>query len=207
MNDTLQSVTTETNAPAEPVAADSGAPAETLDQLLKEFDSAPKVESPAVTDEVRVPDDLTTEAVYREVVSLKRELTRRERAEIEAVVSQDLETAVNTVKSDLNDLPVNVSDRIVRGMLNDLGANDARFLKAFEARHAAPDTWNRTLKAVAREIRKDIAGGPDRAVSEDRAAAMAAVRGASTTAPKAETPKLHEMSDRDFEAYKRSLGR
>lgn len=211
MNDTTQTVTT--GADGQPTAGTEagGAPAETLTELLKEFDTAAQsVESVAGAsqEDVAVPDDLTPEALFRELHAVKRELTRRQRDELEAAANADVERAVKAVGGELSDFPIKVSERIVRGMLNDLAASDKRFMAAFNARHEKPDVWARALKAVAREIRADLGSQADAALSEDRAAALAAVRGASTGAPKeSAVPALHKMNAREFEEYKRSLGR
>lgn len=210
MIDTSQSVTTETNAGATLPAEGSGAPAESLNDLLQEFDqAAPRVEPAAEpqNNEDRIPDDLTTESVYREVKALRREVTKVEREKLEAAISADVDKATKSVAKALEDMPVKLSDRIIRGMLNDLASSDGRFLRAFEARHSAPDKWERALNAVAREIRKDVTSQPDKTLSEDRAAVVAAVRGATTSAPKSEMPNLHEMSDSDFEAFKKRAAR
>lgn len=208
MNDTTQTVTTGADNQSVTGAEAGGAPAESLSDLLKEFDAAQSVEQAgnAPSGDAPIPDDLTQEMLYRKLTVVERELTRRDRQEAEAVAAADVERAVKAVGEELSDLPVKVSERIVRGMLNDLAASDRRFMAAFDARHTKPDVWAKALKAVAREIRGDLNVQADRSLSEDRAAALAAVRGASTSAPKESAPALHKMSPREFEQYKRSLG-
>jgi len=100
------------------------------------------------------------------------------------------------------------SERMLRGFLYDFAVENQEFERAFRNRDSDPIAWRRALteaqKAAAAESE-----GPDSKLTDDIAAARAAVRGTSTDAP--EKPKapsnreLSRMSDAEFRDYKASL--
>ncbi len=71
---------------------------------------------------------------------------------------------------------------------------------------ANPRQWGRIKSELGREFKKKFDRVPDLQVTEDRAAVVAAVRGASTKAPVEKPPNLGQMSDAEFRQYTRQFG-
>lgn len=163
-----------------------GAPDE-LDAILssvgEEFDkeTKPPVSEPKKTDEVA-------------------EL----RSRVEYLVSQsengDIDKAVDSVSKTLE---VQVPRKAIKGYLNEMAIEDPRIQKAFQNRHKDPVAWNKVLKAASKRINDDFKGLPDKALTDDREALAATIRGASKTSTvEDEAPNFSGWSDNRFNHWK-----
>lgn len=177
----------EDNSPETPVEAKEDA--QNLDELLNEYDTGTeqpeKVKAPSGQ-----PDRLEKVLDYVE---------RKEQQEIKDQYTTSIESAVTSIQEDITDLKL--PDRVVRGMLHEMGTSDQRFQKAFQQRRDNPQAWKNVLKGVAKEIQNDFS--VDEKVTEDRQSLNAAVRDASTIAPA--DVDVPGMSTNDFAEHKRKL--
>jgi len=179
----------------------TGAQADDLDTLLSSIDkeyaqaSAPKPAEPPKPTEGQ--SDPRFDELQRTVQAIEQER-----------VASDIEAAVRTVQEHLGDgLPVKLPDRVVRGMLNDLAMENRGVMVAFQNRRQEPGTWKRILAASAAQLRKEFGDPVDQQLTSDRAAAQAAVRGASkASATDDGQPNLAAMSDQEFLKWKREHG-
>lgn len=212
-NDAVQSVATPANDAAKAAPATDGAQDQSLDVLLKEYDEA---QSGTAGDPAKAPaggdagsgSEPTLEGLARTVDDLQTALHQQRQAEIQALIRADVAKAVGVVRSALGEVPVQLSDRIIEGWLNQRAMEDRRFVNAFLKRGDHPARWQQILAAAASELRTELAPASQRdaALSDARAAATAAVRTASTKAGEP-PPDLRTMSDRDFESHVRGLVR
>lgn len=188
-------------APQATPEASEGAQADDLDALLSQIDkeyaqaSAPKPAEPPKPSEGQ--SDPRIDELQRTVQAIEQER-----------VASDIDAAVRTVQEHLSDgLPVKLPDRVVRGMLNDLAMQNRGVTAAFQNRHSDPGTWKRVLAASAAQLRKEFGDSVDQRLTSDRAAAQAAVRGASkASATDDGQPNFAKMTDNEFEAWKRQHG-
>jgi hypothetical protein len=176
-------------------AAEAGAQDMDLDSLLAQFEVEPpeqEVAAPKLS-----PDDVRSAVQYA-----KSEQERRAKEGTDKAISE----AVKTVKEELGDLPVHLSDRAARGLLEAYAAENPKFTQAFMHRQKNPEAWNKALRAVGKEFRSDFAP-VDRNATDDREAITSAVRAASTPAQRsADQPNWHQMSDAEFNRRKREMG-
>lgn len=138
--------------------------AQDVDELLSQYDEGHQ-------QKVEPSDD--NKAVIEWVKAQKQK-------EEKHAYEEGLENAVKTVKAELEGIPA--SDRIIRGLLHDLAVVNPKVNHAFENRFQDPTTWNRVLKAAAKEFAKEFEG-PDPGLTKDRDAVASAVRSASTAKP------------------------
>lgn len=188
-----QAVANESNVGLNAPAEESGAQ-DDLDALLAEYDNANKpVEEPKPQTDIK------------ELVSY----VQQEREEkVQAQLKEDVNGAVSTVKESLPDLPVKLSDRVVRGFLEGLASEDKRFTQAFENRHSNPKGWNSVLKSAAKELAKEFDVDPE--ATSSRESVVSAVKSASTKqvqeSPELSAGTVKNMSDAEFNKTLREMG-
>lgn len=164
-----------------------------LDELLGEFNEPPPPGKPK-------PDQMS------EVVDFVRDLkTEREQKGVETGIS----TAVQDMMKE--DSLSNLDPDVVEGYLHVSAFKNASFRKAFETRDTNPAAWNKAVSNASKELGKKM-NLPDERITGDLAAATAAVRGISNTAPEPDSGKLtpdqlNNLSDAEFAAHKKSLAR
>jgi len=108
-----------------------------------------------------------------------------------------------TVKDVRGDVPQEVvDDDLVEAWLDARARKEPRLQQAWLQKDANPKQWSRIKSELGREFKKKFDKMPDRAVTEDRAAVAAAVRGASTKASAEPAPNLGSMSPQEFEKFK-----
>lgn len=168
-----------------------------LDALLSEFDEpdgeSPNDKAPARDAKIS-PDDI------RFAVDQARSRAEREAQE---ATNRAIADAVSTVKPELADLPVDLSDRVVRGALEAYAHENPKFAQAFMHRSRNPEAWTKALRAVAKELKADFSP-VDRDATSDRESLASAVRAASTPAQRQDdAPDFNNMSDAQFAAWKR----
>jgi len=176
-----------TDAEVEPSVEDNDA--QDLDALLREYDEGTQEPKQAPSEEKE----------------LLEYLKQQRDADLVKQTQEDLNNAVTLVQEGLSDLPVKVSNRVVKGLLNEIAYEDQRLKTAFENRHKNPQAWNRIVKQVRKTVREDFS--VDKTLTDDRDAVASAVKSASTTKEADETPNIGRMSDSEFLAYKSSLMR
>jgi len=95
------------------------------------------------------------------------------------------------------------------GQLHLAGAKDPRLTEAFQNRESNPAKWNNIVKALGQELKSDLTP-VDTAATDSWNAVEASVRSASTSAPKQaseiDAKALKNMSDQEFEAYRKEMG-
>ena len=197
MSDETQAAVSPEDAQAAPDAQPGGEQptADDIEKLLGEFDAPPK-EEPR-TEEVKLdPQKIAELDQFRETYAAD-------------VTNRDLATAVSIIKG-TDEALEGLSDKMVRGWLEQEGREDNRLLQAFAQRHAKPDVWRSLLTAMGPRLAREVAPKTDPQLTEDREAAHAAVRNRGTAPPEEKgisNADLTKMSDRDFDAFKKQLGR
>lgn len=203
VDNTSQSVVNDPNPDATAPAAGSDAQADDLAALLNEYDGAVnKQQTNAADPTPPAPrgDEPPANSVEARLMELER--AHLEKLEHEALVETKgaIDGATATIKDVLSELPVKVTDKMIRGYLAETAQENPRFMQAFNDRHRDPGKWDRIVKALGREMASELGSGPDVAATSTRAAVNAAVR-ASTTQAAAEPQKnFSTMKNHEFEA-------
>lgn len=167
---------------AQPSPAGNGAqaPKKSLDDFLREFaqqskpaptqqPAAAAPQAPAQSNETPV----TADALRGVINYVQKAADRDARAELDSEIGD----AVKTVKS-VEGLE-NASDEVVEGLLHRQAHKDERFRAVWEKRYDDPDTYQRALTALGKDIAKTVNDRPDARLTGDRAAVRAAVAGQS----------------------------
>lgn len=187
MTDTTQAVVTETPASAEPEAKVEGAReggADDLESLLAEFDQGVSKTAPVSPPE---PTPTATQDPRFDQIYQK-------------LVAKEVDDAVKEFMADTG-AP---SRRMAKAYLEELAReNPTTFGHAFIHKDSNPKVWERLFAAAKKEYRKEVASRPDPQATEDRAAVVQAVRGASTPAPAEPPPQLGQMTDQELREYTR----
>lgn len=198
MSENPQAVVENPDGQASPAAEGQDAP-DSLDAALAEFEASSETEPEQSTSAPAAVDPNALDDIRRDIATIKEDSARRQ-------TSGDITEAVKSLQGDMEDL--NLPDTTVNRLLHGYASTDARFLKAFQARHDNPTAWKRVLGNVSKEIRGEFESRPDANLTADREAVGAAVRNASTTSPESgvDSKKLGAMTDAEFDAYKKGLG-
>ena len=165
--------------------------AQDLDSILNEYESAQ--ETPQQQAE---PD----------VKSLAERLSAFEQKQAAEQTQKDINNAITTVKDGL-DAPI--PDEIIEGLLYAKADKNAKFRQAWNERHTNPTGFNKVLKAVQADLKKQFSSLPDKGVNEDREALASAVRGSKSTTVETQDfdgKKIANMSDREFRKSLRDMG-
>jgi len=184
-----QAVTNSSNAPDNQVTEGSGAQEESLDELLSQFDSNQETPKPAEQPQASNIDD---------VVSYVNEERQRRQAEEEEA---DIKKAVTELQSGIKD--GDLSYRMTRGFLEAYAVENPSVKKAFEYRHQNPRAWELAQRQALKELKDEIS--IDNKATQTSNDLAAAVHSASTSMPETETPNFSEMTDLQFQMYKKGL--
>ncbi|MGI9506070.1 MAG: hypothetical protein ACR2RE_23770 [Geminicoccaceae bacterium] len=195
MTDT-QAVAGQPNTNAEHSAEGDGAQEPTVDELLKQFETATEPEQP---DPAKAATDLTADDVKSVVSWANEERVRRSTERVE----KDIAEAVETVKGELD-----IDPGIVRDLMYGRASTDSRFMRAFQQRHTSPEAWMEVQKAFGRELAAKFKPGAttDPDLSDDRAALESAVRSAATRPTGDDAPPdFASMSDAEFARHQKKV--
>jgi len=180
--------TTEGQPEAGAEAADAQ---DNVEALLKEFDDS----SPDKT-EVNVESEKLSADEVREAVDFYR--SQRSQNAIQEVV--------DLAKPVFEGLGLNVSDKVVRAMMEDSARDNTPFLNAFANRSRNPEAFGKLVRAVAKDAAKEL-NPTDPNATADVNAMTAAVRASQTPASRADNAeyeqKIRSMSDAEFFAMKK----
>src|SRR3990167_11529412 len=141
---------------------DTGAQTDDLDSVLSEIDKEFYAAKEKVKDTPEQQDELTAQVAYL----------------VEKETNSAVNEAVQHVKAGLVDLDVNVSDKVVKSMLNIMAVEDPRVKTAFDGRFENPARWDRVLKGAVKEIAKEFT--VDQQLTRDRETVANAIRGSKT---------------------------
>jgi hypothetical protein len=189
-------------------ASDQTSKKDDLESILKEFeagDTTGKTDGGEAGKTGKTDDN---------VVTLPADKVKRLEQFADHYERQQTRTEVNTIVSKLKEKhePLKgLSDKMVRARLNLEAAEDPRIARAFAMRHSNPEAWDRVLGGIGERLVSEIGDRPDPKLTANREAAVAAARGRVENAPpdpnRKSPEELNAMSDAEFEAYKRNLGR
>lgn len=190
-----QAVVEQTDAQETP--ATEADDAQDLETILAEY------QNDSGQDSREESDDQETDSpnVAAELKELRARMERREREEIQAKVQEDIGKSVSRIKDSLKDNAITVSDRIVRGVLNELAQEDPRILRAFNERYKNPQGWERVEAGIAKSLVSEF--GIDKSATESVNAVKSHVRGSQPT--REDEPRWESMSDSEFERMKRQI--
>ena len=158
---TDQQTVAKTNEPPKADSAAPGAQEPTLAELLKEFDQS----EPAQTNSVDTSG-------LADVVKYVRDQKVKDET---AATREAIDDAVKRAVGD-RDLPPN----LMEAFLKDRAEKDHLVMSAFNHRASNPDSYDRVMKRLGDELADILGKIPDPNVTADKAAARAAVQGAST---------------------------
>ena len=187
--------------PTEEVSAESGtAQEESLDDLLKEYDSKREAaESPKEADKPSIEpqgaDSIDVTALATLEKRLNDQESREVRRELEGVFSRFSEG-------------VQADDVDAEAFLNAKASRDPRLNKAYQERETNPKVWGEIEQVLIKDFQKRYGKTVDKQVTESRDAVASAVRSASTAAPQREyTPQdVQNASSDEFAEMQRKLG-
>lgn len=179
-----------------------------LDSLLGEFETSQQSVDPQPAAEP--VQNETPQNVQQQPQTVSRDEFNRLQEQIWRRDTQDaVAHAVTTVK----ETPglENVSDRLVKDILEGAAMRDPRIGKAFAQRDVNPEAYAKVLKSMGKEINKELglqSKQPDPKITADQEALRATVKGQDqqneTNAP-ATPHELSSMSKNEFEDYKKGL--
>lgn len=184
-DDTKQPVVDETNPSAQPEGAVDSArnDGNDLDTLLAQYDQETKKPEP-----VSPPETQPQQPPARPQVdpNVSRLLSRFDR--------EDLERLVKDVKGDLD-----FDDDLVEAWIDTQARKDPRLQRAWLEREGNPKAFGQIAKELGKSFAKRASKRPDPALTEDREAVVAAVRGASThRAPESAPPSYGGLSNVEY---------
>lgn len=186
-----QAMTNETEAEPKVSAEESGASEPDLDALLSEFESESSKEEPKVAQPQ--PDD---------VQWLKNQRAQYEREQTDKAVAE----AANIIKETIGDLPIDLPEYVLEGVLHQKASKDPRIVEAFNKRFSDPEKWKSIVRATGKQLSKDMRP-KDKQATESWNAVESAVHGASKSTRVEEPVDITKMSDAEFFEYKMRLGR
>ena len=182
-------------ADAAPVAAVEAQDAreDDLDALLKQFDETKPEPKPEPK-----PDEITPDAIKR--------LEGLERTIAEERYRKDMTETLKVVRGDLD--PEIFDDTLVEAWIDTQARNDPRLSRAWQERNSNPKQFAKVREQLGKAFAAKFSKLPDKQATEDRETVAAAIRGASTKAPKTDDideKAVSKMTDAEFEAFKRNL--
>lgn len=195
---TTQTVVDDADTQAKPGSEAEGARNDgpTLDELLADFDkstSRQEPAKPAPAAETTQPDN-----------ALLTRLQALEPVVQQFAQSQFKQKITETIKDIRGDLDAETfDDEFVEAWLDGRARKDTRLQQAWLQKDANPRQWKRIQSELGREFKKKFDKMPDRQVTEDREAVVAAVRGASTKAPPDQPVKMGNMSNAEARQHVR----
>lgn len=168
-----------------PGAGTEAEDAQDLDAILTEFESGTK------------PTGQNTASIRSKVESLADWAEEERATRAKAQEQQIVHEAAQAVKGEL-DVPVDFVETFVYGA----AAKDPALAQAYHVKDQNPAAWAAAIKKMEKQF-ADSLTPIDREATEDRRAAVAAVRSASIQAPEPvsreqEAKRLSTMSDQDF---------
>lgn len=178
-----QTVVDDTKSPAQPGEAVDSArnDGQDLETLLAQYDTETKKPEPVS------PQPQTQQQQPAQVdPNVSRLLSRIDR--------EDLGKLVGEVKGDLD-----FDDEFVEAWIDTQARKDPRLQRAWLERESNPKAFGQIARELGKSFAKKANRRPDPALSEDREAVAAAVRGASTNrAPDSPAPKYSQMSHNEY---------
>ena len=186
---TTQTVVDDTKPPAQQGGQVDGARTEDLDTLLAQFEQQTK-EPPSPPAQQVTADQGNIAAELQALKSTVNQFA-------EETFRADLNALVKQVKGDLD-----YDDDLVEAYIDAQARRDNRLQRAFLERKAKPEVFQRIAKELGRKFSERVSKRPDPALTEDREAVAAAVRGASThRAPESPPPNLGKQSNNEFRRH------
>lgn len=199
VDDTKSTQTNEADA-AGATAQDQG---DGLDKILKEFEdgknqtqatstSQTGTETKADTDKTKDVDLTVLSTLEQRINEMEAERTR---SELEKVFD-DFATGTQGDAVD------------AESFLNSMARRDPRIDEVYQARKTNPRAWEKVRATLKAEFVKRVGQKVDTQVTSSRDAVEAAVRSASTAAPKGELTEkdIRQMTKADFDEEQRKLG-
>ncbi len=184
MSDDKQPVVDETKTSAQPeVAVDSARKDGTdLDTLLAQYE-----QQTTKTETVSPPETQQQPPARPQVdPNVSRLLSRFDR--------EDLQRLVGIVKGDLD-----YDEELVEAFIDVQARKDPRLQRAWLEREGNPKAFDQIAKELGKALAKKASKRADPALTEDREAVVAAVRGASTQrAPDSPPPNFGKMSNVEY---------
>lgn len=191
-----------------------------LDALLREFDESPAGTRLASADPIEPeeqPEEQATDSEtgtngsggderVDELYRWASEEQRRRQAEDDR---RELDAAIERARGELGELGENVhKDELEAYLLREYSMND-RFAAAFESRHEDREHWNNQLGRAIGDYRRHVERRADPDLTADKNAVTSAIKAASRapTVPEGGPSQrdIEQMSDAEFERYKRQL--
>jgi len=186
-----QTVVDESEAVAEPTAEETNAQDEGLDELLSQFDQA-------------VPEQKAEQQVDPNAALVER-LNSLEAALAETQTRTDMVDVIKDVRGELD--AEMFDDDLITAWVDAKARKNPALAEAWKNRNLNQAAFKKVVQKLGSEFSKYGEALPDKNATEDREAVTAAVRGASKKAPEAlevDESEVAQMSDAQFEAWKRS---
>lgn len=188
-----------TDKTAQPEQTPAEAPPEqTLESLYEEYQIAqPGPDPVAAPPTEQPPAGNDTAAIHQELAAFRNELTAERRRKADEREQADLISAVATLGKESE---LEGKDLILRGYLIAKATDDQRLRALWEKRADNPAAWNKALKIMAGEVKKEFQV-PNPQLEENQRAMEESQRATTTSRPPATTRDEEWMRkpDPDFQ--------
>lgn len=187
-------------ASKETAPADSGAAQEeSLDELLKEFDSRSKPAEAAPKEEPQTLEPKVADTDVNALAVLEQRLNDQEARE----QRRELDGLVNRLTAGVEATPLRV-----KGLLNALAEENPALNSLWMQRNVRPKEWQKAEDGLRKLILKEFGQKVDKQATSSRDAVASAVRSASTAAPQTDVTEaeIKSMPKDEFDELQRKLG-
>lgn len=187
-----QTVVEEVKDEAKPSPETTNAQDESLEDLMKEFESVQ--EPPKEAKGEQVSEDISEDVRWIRAMREQEEAKRTREA---------IEQTIGALKDGI-DCPIEIPNAWWEGRLDVAARQDPRLTQAWLARESKPEAWKKIQAHLKKQLESELSIRRD--LTDDRDAVTAAVRSASK-APARESVAhdFDNMSDAEFRRLERSL--
>lgn len=197
MSDVNPQAVAETDGQSKTVAEAESAP--DLDSILKQYE-ADTTSSTTSTASTTVPETTTTP----DLKAIESRINEFEKRAAMDEYRKDMDGFIKNIRGEL-DAEI-FDDTYVEAWVDAQARKDPRLTKAWLNRKTDPKSIEKIAKAMNKSFTDKFKNLPDRQITSDTEAVVAAVRGASTKTPGQDKPAdFKKMSDRDFNKMQNEL--
>ena len=167
--------------------------AQDLDSILKQYETETTPET--------TPETSTTAPDLKAIEARMNEYDKRVMMD---EYRKDMDGFIKNIRGELD--PEVFDDMMVEAWVDAQARKDPRLTKAWLSRKTDPKSIERIAKAMNKSFTDKFTNLPDKQITSDTEAVVAAVRGASNKTPGQDKPvDLNKMSDRDFNKLQNNL--
>lgn len=172
-----------------PTEQSPGEEAPSLEALYEQYEIQPAETTQPVNVSEQAPEKKSEAAIQDEILAFRRELAaERERKAVEAEQA-DLNNAIAKLEKESG---LKGKDTVLRGYLIAKAHEDARLKTLWDKRSANPQAWEKALRILGNEVRKEFAVENPQ-LEENQRAMEESQRAQTTAAPAKDSPEAEVM--------------